>query len=268
MTPLPDYECPPVIEVVCGVLFQELEGLRGAHLGKLWDKLQPEYTAVREVPPLAPTIEVFGDRPAHQLRFTDVPPLARTWFMTPSENGIVQIQRDRFLHNWKKVAPADEYPRYSKVIEMFWKRLATFCEFLDEYEIGAVRPVQYEMTYVNHILQGDGWNSADEIGHVFPDFMCQQTEGRFLPAPDQINWRTAFPLPEQKGRLHAVVRHTKRAHDEKPLLLFELSARGFPGDEGATARTEWFDLAHEWIVRGFTDLTSERVRKDIWRQTQ
>lgn len=266
--PLPEYDNPPVTEVVCGVLFRELDQLRAAHLGKLWDKLQPQYTGVREVSPLAPTVEVFGETPAHQLRLIDVPPLARTWLMTPSENGIVQIQRDRFLHNWKKVAPEDEYPRYSKVIQMFWDHLSTFREFLDEYRIGTLHPLQYEITYVNHIPLGEGCNSLDEIGNVFPDFARQQAHGRFLPTPDQVNWRTAFTLPEQNGRLHTIVRHTQRLPDKKPRLLFELTARGFPGDPAPEARTRWFELAHEWIVRGFTDLTSESVRKNVWRQTR
>lgn len=254
--------------MVCGVLFHELQGLSGAHLGKLWDKLRPEYAGVREVSPLAATIEVFGDSPTPQLRLTDVPPLARTWFTTASESGIVQVQRDRFLHNWKKVALTDEYPRYSKLIQVFWDRLAIFHEFLDEYGIGTPQPVQYEMTYVNHIPLGDGWNSLDEIGNVFPDFSWRHARGRFLPAPDQFNWRTAFALPEQKGRLHAIVRHAQRLSDKKPMLLFELTARGFPDDETPEARSEWFELAHEWILRGFTDLTSESVRTDVWGQTR
>ena len=100
---LPEFHNPPVIEVVCGVLFNELDGITAPHLGKLWDKLQPDYTKVREVAPLAPAIEFFEDTPPPTLRFTDIPPLARTWLMTPTENRLVQVQRDRFLHNWKKV---------------------------------------------------------------------------------------------------------------------------------------------------------------------
>ena len=28
----------------------------------------------------------------------------------------------------------------------------------------------------------------------------------------------------------------------------------------------WFDLAHEWIVRGFADLTTEKIQQNIWRR--
>jgi uncharacterized protein (TIGR04255 family) len=265
---LPEYDKPPVIEVVCGVLFQELNGLLAAHVGKLWEKFQPEYVKVRETSPLAPAIEILGEVSAAQIRLTDIPPLARTWFMTESENGIVQIQRDRFIHNWKRVGPKDEYPRYTNVIEMFQQHLATFQEFVDEFELGTVKPIQYEMTYVNHIPQGEGWNSLHDVGDMFPDFGHRSDNDRFLPMPDQLNWRTSFLLPKKEGRLHTVVRHIHPTVDEKQLLLFELTARGIPRDDGINAMRAWFEMAHEWIVRGFTDLTSESVRREVWRQTR
>ena len=113
---------------------------------------------------------------------------------------------------------------------MFFERLETFRQFVDAFKLGPLQPIQDEMTYVNHIPQGDGWNSLEEIGNVFPDFTRRRQGERFLRQPEQINWRTSFPLPQQRGRLHTVVRHTKRMSDKKSLLLFELTARGFPGD--------------------------------------
>ena len=37
---LPEYEEPPVIEVVCGIHFEELTSLQAVHLGSLWSKLR------------------------------------------------------------------------------------------------------------------------------------------------------------------------------------------------------------------------------------
>lgn len=268
MTTLPDYKTPPVIEVVCGILFEELKSLHAVHLGDLWRRLKPDYGHSREVAPLAPAVEVFGKPTKVQVQVTDIPPLPRTWLLTPNENGIVQVQRDRFLHNWKKVRPDDEYPRYSQVIRMFRDRLKVFEEFVAENELGPIEPLQYEMTYVNHIPEGDGWSTLGEVGSVFSDFVRRSDTLRFLPEPDRLNWRTSFPLGGERGRLHAVIRHARRTSDDQPILLFELTARGMAEDASAGSMWSWFDLAHEWIVRGFTDLTSEGVRKDVWRQTQ
>jgi uncharacterized protein (TIGR04255 family) len=267
-SPLPEYEKPPVIETVCGVLFQELTLLHAVHLGSLWQKLKPDYDHSREVAPLAPAVERLDEPSQVQLKFTDVPPLPRTWLLTPNENGIIQVQRDRFLHNWKKVAPEDEYPRYTRVIQMFRDKLQTFEQFLAEDQLGSIEPRQYEMTYVNHIPQGDGWTDLADAGNVLPDFTRRKAPSRFLSEPDQVNWRTSFLLPDTQGRLHTVIRHIHRPSDPKPILLLELTARGFPADTSRDSMWAWFDLAHEWIVNGFTDLTSEQVRKNVWRQTR
>lgn len=54
----------------------------------------------------------------------------------------------------------------------------------------------------------------------------------------------------------------------RPIILFELTARGMPKDTSLDAMWEWFDLAHVWIVKGFADLTSTDVRKNIWKQAK
>jgi len=181
-------------------------------------------------------------------------------------NGIIQVQRDRFLHNWRKVRPGDQYPRYHNVIQMFKDRLSRFQAFLDDRKLGTVVPTQYEMTYVNHIPKGDGWETINDIGKVFPDFAWQASEQRFLSAPEGIDWRTNFLMPNRTGRLHVTIRSGVRREDGHRLLLFELTARGIGNDTSPEGMWAWFDLARERIVRGFTDLTGHEVQKNIWRR--
>ena len=102
---LPEFEKPPVIEVVCGVLFKPLESMLAPHLGVLWDRFKAQYRTCQEVAPLAPIVERFDESPGVELAISDKPPLPRIWFIHESETGIIQVQRDRFLHNWKKVRP-------------------------------------------------------------------------------------------------------------------------------------------------------------------
>ena len=263
---LPDYERPPVVEVVCGILFKSIEKLLAPHFGLLWEKYKTEYPVCREVPPLAPAIERFEKAPRIDLQLAEVPPLPRIWFVHKNDNGIIQIQRDRFLHNWKKVLPEDEYPRYPQVIELFKDRLSRFESFLSENDLGVMEPRQYEMTYINHIPQGEGWTKLNEIGKVFPDFSLRADGHRFLPEPDGINWRTSFALPDEAGRLHVTIRHAKLHDSGLPVLLLDLTVRGIGKDRSPQGMADWFDLAREWIVRGFTDLTGEDVQKNIWRR--
>ena len=265
---LPEYSKPPVIEVVCGVLFESIEGLLAPHLGLLWNAFKADYPQCQEHPPLAPVIEQFGESTPMQFELTGTPPLPRTWFIQSTENGIVQVQRDRFLHNWKKVQADDEYPRFSEVISMFRERLASFDAFLAEAELGPIRPRQYELTYVNHIPADKGFEGLADIGEVLPDSCWRKEPNRFLPEPDGINWRTSFRLPECAGRLHVTVRSAVRQQDQVPILLLELTARGIGEDPSRKSMWAWFDTAHEWIVRGFTDLTSGNLHTNVWRRTR
>jgi uncharacterized protein (TIGR04255 family) len=249
-------------------MFHPFQNLLAPHLGLLWDKFkQSGYSGCQEVAPLAPVIEQFDKTQQVQFEFTDTPPLPRIWFLRPDENGIVQVQRDRFLHNWKKVRPEDEYPHYESVIKKFRELLASFDAFLEDTGVGTISPRQYEMTYVNHLPHGNGWQAINELGMVFPDLAWQDREDRFLPNPEALNLRMSFLLPDRAGRLHATIRTAVHRDDGVPMLLLELTARGMPHDQSREAMWAWFDLAHEWIVRGFADLTGESMHTNVWKRT-
>src|SRR6266478_4823403 len=117
--PLPEFERPPVNEVVCGVMFKSLEQLLTPYLGLLWESYK-EYPTCQETPPLIPIVETFGEgHSRNKPEFAEIPPLQRVWFVHKNGNGIIQVQRDRFLHNWRKLKLEDTYPRYGQVIGMF-----------------------------------------------------------------------------------------------------------------------------------------------------
>lgn len=263
---LPEYDNPPVNEVVCGVLFKPLEGLRIPHFGLFWDQWRADYPTCQEVAPIIPMIERFGEAETDIQPPNEIP-LPRVWLVKSDETGIVQIQRDRFLHNWKKGKPSDAYPRYKTVIERFKVLLDSFESFVGRERLGQIEPLQYEMTYVNQITAGEGWERLADLPNVFRDY-CWQREQRFLPELEHINLRKTFALPDGKGRVHVSIRDGKRREDMKPVILFEFTVRGFPGDVSPDAMWAWFNLAHDWIVRGFTDLTTEAVQKDVWRRTR
>ncbi len=263
---LPDYSEPPVVEVACGVIFDPLRNLLAPHFGLLWEQFREEYPQCQEVPPLTAVSESFEQGGAQRLRvgFGTLPPLPRIWFHHKSGNGLIQLQRDRFHYNWRKVGPLDAYPHYESVIGCFKKHFEQVEAFLRDNSMPEIRPVQYEMTYVNHI---ELTSPLGAVGAVFPDFDWQGNRARFLPVPEAINWQMAFPMPSQSGRLHVTVSNAIRVHDKKPIINLELTARGVPRESPKDRVGEWFDIAHEWIVRGFTDLTSDNVH-ELWKRTR
>jgi len=267
---LPDYENPPLIEVVCGVLFRPIKGLLAPHLGLLWQKYSPPYSGCQEVAPLAPLreqLEGEGAKPA-ELEFGEVPPLPRVWFVHEKGRGVIQVQRDRFLHNWRKLDPADEYPRYHNVIGLFRGHLETLEGFLAEKGLGEISPLQYEMTYINLIPVGEGWTSLADIGAVLPDLSWRSNADRFLPSFEGCGYHAGFLLPNRAGRLHVVLRTGRAKQDGRPVLQLELTTRGMGADTSRAVMWNWFDLAHEWIVRGFTDLTGGGFQQQVWKRTR
>ncbi len=262
---LPKYKNPPVIELVCGVLFQPLQKFLTPHLGLLWEKFKEEYPNPRDIVPLPPVVETF-ESPSSTPHSTweEFPLFPRIWLERQDGTGLIQIQRDRFLHNWKRVRVEDEYPHYANVIEKFRAQLDCFESFLRENNIGTIEPLQYELTYVNHILKDEGWSSLRDLGNVFPDFQWRTKGKRFLVEYEGINWATNFRLPNQKGRLHARIRHGIRKQDQRPMLLLDLTARGIEKNSKRESMWDWFEMAHEWIVCGFSELTGFDVQKKNW----
>ena len=45
------------------------------------------------------------------------------------------------------------------------------------------------------------------------------------------------------------------------MLLFELTVRGIGNYTTLDEMWNWFALAHEWVVRGFTDLIDPQMQK-------
>ncbi len=261
--PLPSFKNPPVHEVICGITFKPLAML-APHLGILWEKFRKEYPTCREVDPLVPVIETYDnqEQPAPDLALPFMP---RVWFISRDDNAIIQVQRDRFLHNWRKVRPSDEYPRYKVVREQFEQRLERFRLFLNENELGTICPAQFEMTYLNHLPAGIGWESIAHLGNVFPDFCWRTSIDRFLQKPEKLNFRFAFRIPEDLGRMHISISTATRRPDNVPVIIVELTVRGTSAECSIDSMWVWFDMARDWIVRGFTDITSPQMHA-IWQR--
>jgi uncharacterized protein (TIGR04255 family) len=256
---LPSYKNPPVNEVVCGLRFDTPDKLRIPHIGFLWDKFRADYPIIQHVPPIASAKgEILVDQAIGI-------PLPRVWFINKSDDQLVQFQIDRFYFNWRR--RQSDYPRYDHVIKNFESVLNAIVNFFSEFELGELKPIEYELSYINHIPKGQGWDTIDDLPRIFSDFVWTQTKERFLPNPEKVAWQTEFPLPGKKGHLIINLKQATRTEDKVTLLVLELKTQGISESANKEAIREWFDLAHEWIVRGFTDLTTPEIQK-IWEREE
>ncbi|MEE3715278.1 TIGR04255 family protein [Tumidithrix elongata RA019] len=261
------FETPPVVEVACGVAFHELKNLLAPHLGLLWEEFKADYPSCQEKPELEAKIEdLSGYTPkVTEVKFFDTPPLPRIWFLSDKEDKIIQIQRNRFLHNWRKVNQDDQYPRFDKVFQIFKQQLSTFKEFLSKENLGEIQPLQYEIVYVNIISTDIGNQKLAEIGRVFPDIVWRNNQDRFLIEPESINWNTTFLLPENKGRIHINIRTLKQIDNQEQKFLMDITVRGIdPNQSSLEGLSDWFNLAHNWVIQSFTDLTSLEMQNSVW----
>lgn len=87
-----------------------------------------------------------------------------------------------------------------------------------------------------------------------------------MPDPTNIAWQVRFELPESKGWLNVKLNQATRKVDGIPSLILELTARGLGEEKTEKGMHDWFDLAHDWIVRGFTDLTEKEIQENIWKR--
>jgi uncharacterized protein (TIGR04255 family) len=262
------YDSPPVVEVVCGVMFSGTP-VQTMHIGAYWDRIRTEFPKVEDAAPLSPIVEEDG-QPMTFIEWSTLPPARRAWLYNADGSHLLQIQADRFLFNWKHTLGATGYPSYNVVFAEFEKHLQAFIDFMRNDCGKELTYRQFEMTYVNHITQANGLTPGAECA-VLVDHM-RQGGARFLPEIENFNFSQCYKLPNGNGRLHVLAQTAIKAPGGDRMMRLDLVARGIPKNlgevsDGDIARKEWFDLAHEWITHGFADITSLDIQKNIWKRT-
>jgi uncharacterized protein (TIGR04255 family) len=252
---LADYDRPPVIEVVYGVRFAPLKGWMLPHIGAFWQQVADDLPRCEHAPPIGDT-DVTD--PATGL------PLPRVWLISGADDRLIQLQPGRFLFNWRHRGGAGPYPRYDKLSRTFFEYLLAYERFIAKHGLGDIEVLEYELTYINHILDQDGWKFPEHIGRVVDQLAWQDQRHRFLPRPLTMGWQARFTFQDAPGALLVKINPAMHVRNGRQLLVVELSARGLPTEAPRDHMEDWFSHAHEWIVRGFEDLTSNEAQRELW----
>ncbi len=248
-----DFESPPVVEIVCGAVFEPVEDFRTAHIGLLWTNFVDDFPDTQDMLPLQ-------QRSGETIT---IDPRPRVWFVSEDEQRVIQVQRDRFHFNWRRPEGGPEYPRFEPVYASFSRHYQTFREFLAP--VVDVQAQEYELTYVNHIDLPD---ESTPLGRILPELQHREKSEQYLPRPVGIQWAAEYELAHLQGRLRIVAKTGTKAIDgeSQPILSLDLTFQGVPQQPGLEAMEEWFDGAHEAIVHGFVDLTSEEFQNNVWKR--
>ncbi|MDP3496720.1 MAG: TIGR04255 family protein [Candidatus Nitrotoga sp.] len=251
--PFPSYKSPPLSEVSIGLQFQPLERLKIPHFGLFWNLIRKDFPVVEHASPILAQSETFNAMP-----------LPRVWFIGKSDAILLQLQSDRINFNWRFREGADPYPHYDTIAHKFFELFNIFDQFIAEAGIGVILPTVAEATYINQFEQGKEWKTMEDIGAVFKDFAWSQETARFLPHPTNLSWAASFALPNQQGTLNARMNQGLRVSDQQQIMQLEIAASYQVQNMPFPDLRPWYELAHEWIVKGFADLTQPGAQKNFW----
>lgn len=261
---LPNFTNPPVAETVLSVQFEPLGELRAAHLGLLWAGFRSEYPTAEQRPPLEPRVEEFPERPALapaiRIQPVDSFPVPRLWFISKAGDSMLQVQPDRFIANWRKEPAGSSYPHYDDVIRPNFDRdFGTFREFVDANDLGPVHVNQCEVTYVNHIPAGQGWEGFGDVARLFTFWRPDPIETEDV----RMHHRSVIRGDAGRivGRLHIEIVPALRTADAQPMYVLNLTARGQIEDG-----TEFLDLGRESVVTAFERITTPEMHA-LWGKT-
>ena len=265
---LPDYELPPLVEVMFAVSMRPFSMALADLASLATDSFGDRYTIHSDSPPAQMPKEIFDDevemmKPSLSL-LTGTPPV-RLLFQSQDREQVIQLQRDWFACNWQNLAGSVKYPHYNQIEKFFLESFDKFREFTKRR--AAVEPsvTQCELTYINHILLKDvpgGYANMSKIVRL-----AGQASG-FLPDPEDTQVMYRYRIineGEIRGRLYAHAFPAYRGEDREKIFQLNLIARGVPKTEDRSGMVEFFRLAHEWIVKGFASVTTKEAQTELWR---
>ncbi len=190
------------------------------------------------------------------------------WLLNEPRTELIQIQRNKFIHNWREMPEHDgQYPRYRAIRDTFKQEFRSFKAFVGNEKLGCVVPNQCEVTYVNHITAGEGWETHADIDKVITVWSGAHSDP-FLSCVEDAEMSFRYVMTDKSGRrvgrLNVRCRPAYSSKDAQPIFVLTLTARGQPAKPTEASVMKVLDLGHEWVVRGFKAMTTDFMHS-IWR---
>ena len=271
---LPEYALPPVVEVALAIEFEQPVKFRSPDLGRLADAWSgwPVVEERSVLPPMDPPgddDDLLDDLLGALIGDDDPPP--RLWLQNHAGDGVVQIQHDRLVVNWRKGDAGGLYPRYDAVREQLqdaWGRVTAVCTELD---LDQPIPSLCEIQYVNHIASDYGWTAPKDTEVLMVPWRGLGTS-KFFAANHLTQFRVHSHFPEDREGWLTIDCWTSHSSpsdpdDYSPVMSLNLTARGRAESGDFKSALDFFDVAHRWIVEGFTAITTSEAHK-IWKRIQ
>ena len=272
---LPDYGAPPVTEVVLGVQFNTLSRFMAPHLGFVWAEFKQQFPQVEEHPPLDPTFETFAEKgsvaplPRVQFQLVTSLPVPRVFFVNSEKTELLQFQRDRFLHNWRKSGEGDAYPRFERMLATFESGYRKLDALIGRENLGTIIPNQCEVTYINQIPLPVGQSPFETFERLFGSFISALILDD-LGKPEDARFLLRYIIRDADGapagRLIVTAEPAWKL-DGTSMVQLTLVARGKPQSADLAGVLGFLTVGRRHIVRTFTQLTSKEMH-NLWERKQ
>jgi uncharacterized protein (TIGR04255 family) len=261
---------PPVNEVALAIQFSA-PLIDVEVLGALTTRVKQDYPGRQQQPPLPRMQEPTGLLNPPQIEIQPFfPGLPRTWFVTSDGHFLIQAQPDRIAINWRRLGGDVPYPRYAEVRRRASELIAALREAVESVGAQDV-PVDFlELSYFNEVVVPETKPGAAHPNLArFLRIIDWTSDQAFLGAPEdsqlQARWRIPpelLPDGANVGRLYVAVLPGLSAATQTPVYLMNLVARIVPPiGTSVDSSLDIADVGHDWIVRGFADLTTDEIHE-------
>lgn len=250
---LASFNNPPVVEVAMGVEFLPLPDLTMVPLVQLSAEWQSDYPVVQEQPAIPPTVDVFGPATFDFEIQSGVPPV-RLWLVSESGAELLQIQRDRFILNWRRTGPDERYPSFNHLELKFGRHWHRFLGRIEQESIGSVHALAVEVTFVNAFALSEHETLYDALTILAgpPTFIHAR------PSIEMLMDLGDFPGSNSAGEQRISVSHDVRnPHHFSLTLITRVKIEGSSPNPIQDAMRR----AHSIGVKSFEMLTTPRMHK-------
>ena len=265
---LPDFDDPPVDEVVVGAFHDKVAGYADGLPVKFLNALSDLGYETFELQDRLVNLDVEPTKPpelrrAPQIQLVNQRESPRVWLATADERRLIQVQDDVLVVNWRRRGDV-EYPRFEPIVDDYLTLRDRWSTVLSAAGLSMPPPSVLEVTYIN-------WIEDMAIPEFFrPAAAASLTSSENVEtSPESSSWKASHALrngTERVGRLNVECASAARisADDEvRPGARFSLSTKIVAPADGQIA--DAMNLGRCAIVRAFADLTTERAH-DRWRR--
>lgn len=257
---------PPVVETVISIQYPELVGFCSVHFGLYWDVIRERFRRFEDKPRLPEVGETFPRRlPLGEgVRISEVVGAQRVWYVAEDDTRVIQLQPNRFLFNWRGQR-GQTYPSYDANSKAFLDEFAKFSSFCEKHELEPPAPRLCEVSYVNHIIPEAGESALELFGRMFCGLKWESADG-WLPVPESVSFNRVYVIGEDRGRLYAEAAIGVKLPEKREFVQLNLTGRVNCVPEGMKGLTDALQLAHDWVVNGFANMTNPEIQIERWER--